>query len=278
MKWIFAFNEDSPNFKNYIDQLKVALISNTEKHGLTPTLLYDGKPNDSIRDLEILGAEVIPLASAFKEEIIKETLNSEVPRAASIGCGAFLRCEIPRLSIDLGWTDEHVLYTDCDVMFMPSFRADEMPLPDRYISVAPEGSIDDFDNFNSGVMVMHLPSLIEIDDDFRKQLKSDLPLSTKADWDQFTYKKYFASTRNRLNPVYNWKPYWGENEEAKIVHFHGPKPWIRLEISNGWAPQIMRDLAIGIFYELCEEWDALLSKANKRLESLKQTRSNTSAQ
>ena len=124
-------------------------------------------------------------------------------------------------------------------------------------------------------MVMHLPSLREIDEDFRKAVKADLPQSTKADWDQFTYKKYFASTKNYLDPIYNWKPYWGENSNAKIIHFHGPKPWIRLEISNGWAPQIMRDLATGTFFELCEKWDTLLDEANRKLDTAKKKAENS---
>ena len=27
----------------------------------------------------------------------------------------------------------------------------------------------------------------------------------------------------------NWKPYWGLNSNAEIVHFHGPKPSLVLE-------------------------------------------------
>lgn len=25
-------------------------------------------------------------------------------------------------------------------------------------------------------------------------------------------------------PLFNWKPYWGYNARAKLIHFHGPKP------------------------------------------------------
>ena len=138
MKWIFAFNEDSPNFANYINQLKVALVSITEEHGLTPILLYDGKRSESIAHLEVLEAEVIHLSSTFKEDIIRETKDSKIPSAAAIGCGAFLRCEIPRLSIDLNWQDEHVLYTDCDIMFMSSFRADDLPFPTDSFRLPPK--------------------------------------------------------------------------------------------------------------------------------------------
>ncbi|MBV9200089.1 MAG: hypothetical protein JOY83_10230 [Alphaproteobacteria bacterium] len=28
----------------------------------------------------------------------------------------------------------------------------------------------------------------------------------------------------RLPAEFNWKPYWGYSDQAKIVHWHGPKP------------------------------------------------------
>merc|ERR1712183_971764 len=27
-----------------------------------------------------------------------------------------------------------------------------------------------------------------------------------------------------MNPMFNWKPYWGFNSSAVLIHFHGPKP------------------------------------------------------
>ena len=42
--------------------------------------------------------------------------------------------------------------------------------------------------------------------------------------DQGAYNEYFQGAFNCLTyPLFNWKPYWVENEDAKIIHFHGPK-------------------------------------------------------
>ena len=38
--------------------------------------------------------------------------------------------------------------------------------------------------------------------------------------------RYFQRPSNltMLPPRFNWKPYWGMDKDAVIVHFHGPKP------------------------------------------------------
>ena len=36
---------------------------------------------------------------------------------------------------------------------------------------------------------------------------------------------YINEGLNKLPLEYNWKPYWGINNEAKIIHFHGIKPY-----------------------------------------------------
>ena len=41
--------------------------------------------------------------------------------------------------------------------------------------------------------------------------------------DQKSFNDFFLYTLSWLNPTFNWKPYWGVNNDAVIVHFHGPK-------------------------------------------------------
>ena len=270
MKWVFALNEKSVNFDSYVDQIKVAVASAPIRSELQPIMLYDGTPNKSIAFIQQMGVEIIYIGSFLKHEIERTAEELEDPSILSTGAGAFLRCELPKLSYDLSWPDTRILYTDCDVMFSNHFRVEELPKPEKYIAVAPEDDINDFDNFNSGVMVMHLPSLREIDDDFRSQLRSELIESMRTGWDQYTYRRYFKGKAKKLDPLYNWKPYWGRNEEAKIIHFHGPKPWIRKEIANGWAPKVLRDLATDYFWELSDVWEKKLSEVNKGLNNFQQ--------
>jgi hypothetical protein len=58
----------------------------------------------------------------------------------------------------------------------------------------------------------------------------------------------------------NWKPYWEENREARIIHFHGPKPYQRNYIDSHY-PEI-KYLSGGCYGALCDVWEELLNEAN----------------
>ena len=45
-----------------------------------------------------------------------------------------------------------------------------------------------------------------------------------AGYDQELLQLYYKGRWDPLSPVYNWKPHWGAQPRARIVHFHGPKP------------------------------------------------------
>jgi hypothetical protein len=57
----------------------------------------------------------------------------------------------------------------------------------------------------------------------------------------------------------NWKPYWGENAQAKIIHFHGPKPFQRDYLDSHWPE--LKGLTGGAFVTEVERWSALLDEA-----------------
>ena len=42
--------------------------------------------------------------------------------------------------------------------------------------------------------------------------------------DQRSFNDFYRGRFDHLDPLMNWKPYWGRNNGASIVHFHGPKP------------------------------------------------------
>jgi hypothetical protein len=42
--------------------------------------------------------------------------------------------------------------------------------------------------------------------------------------DQTMYNDYYRDRWDRLDIALNWKPYWGADADAQIVHWHGPKP------------------------------------------------------
>jgi len=62
-----------------------------------------------------------------------------------------------------------------------------------------------------------------------EELSSLLDFADSKKWDfvamdQGLIISYFGPTATRLPDNYNWKPYWGINHDAVIVHFHGFKP------------------------------------------------------
>jgi hypothetical protein len=121
---------------------------------------------------------------------------------------------------------------------------------------------------NTGVMLMNLKNLLAVDESFRKFVISNL--EEFPCWDQSAYQWFYRGPRNqffhrngwdRLPIEYNWKPYWGDYSSAKIIHFHGPKPFQRELVKSGGSPKILQELARGSYDELCTLWDKTLEEA-----------------
>lgn len=217
MKWIFALNASAPEIRgeNYELLAKVAVLSARKNApGLSPILVYNGEPDKFSAEMEELGVTVIPHRLSFQK--IVETSEKRTYTWKHTAKGAFLRLDIP----DLIASDEIILYTDCDVMFLADPSAFE--LKTNFFAVAPEFAIDDYININTGTMVLNLnearKSFLGLKDWTIKNIE------LVPDFDQGAIKAFFRGSWDRLSPLFNWKPYWGIHPNAVIVHFHGPKP------------------------------------------------------
>lgn len=141
---------------------------------------------------------------------------------------AYLRIDIPNMidqvkyiltRRDTRYVDyNYVLYTDTDVI-IHKFKIYRLPKP-RTLLIGPENSFNT--KTNSGVLYMnmsamkhHLPKLLDFADSKNWSFSA---------WDQGLILEYFANISQTLPDEYNWKPYWGINNHASIIHFHGPKP------------------------------------------------------
>ena len=51
-----------------------------------------------------------------------------------------------------------------------------------------------------------------------------LNLSKFQTYDQDAIRFFYKDKVEELNYSYNYKPYWGNESNIKILHFHGPKP------------------------------------------------------
>ncbi len=235
MKWFFCFHlDDTPRSILKRSLIQVSVITALENTTLEPYCLCDDPPADLAEWLVAQGVTVIPYASPLRPAIRKVWSDITV-------CGVFLRLHIPAVAAEMGIDDEHVLYTDYDVMFMRDPTAGLMELRPRLFAAAPEVGFDrvgDLKNarrrrgqpsINSGAMVMNLPKLRESYDHFIDWTARKCRISWSHD--QTAYNRFYGRPRefggvpwDELPFRYNWKPCWGLGG-GDIIHFHGPKPY-----------------------------------------------------
>ena len=152
-------------------------------------------------------------------------LNAERTKregSLQISSGAFLRTEIPFLMNQMGFDDEFCLYTDYDVIFQKSDYSELYNIKPKYFAASPETNINNWGYINSGVMLMNVKTLFEDDSKIINYINDNFENLTV--WDQTLYNDLYKGEIDRLPLEYNWKPYWGINDNSKIVHFHGAKP------------------------------------------------------
>ena len=260
MDWFFATNDGALAFPLYADLAKVAVHTALARTRLRPHLLYDGKENAFSKWMRDRGVNVINLESSFLNDFpeIATPLNESERSALR---GIFLKLELPQLGARLGLSD-YVLYTDCDVMFCGDVVDELSAIECRYFAVAGEFNANDYRKINSGVMWMNLAGLREVAPEFRESVRAHLRDPQGSAWDQGALIRFFGGENfrwNKLRPELNWKPYWGANDKAKIIHFHGPKPYQR-----PFLDQIrqLHHLTVGAYDELSREWERLLAVAN----------------
>jgi hypothetical protein len=193
---------------------KLAILSALKQTQLKPHLLYAGEPNDFTRWIEAQGAEVIPSRPSFHGTLQALT---EQGRYSMTMLGHWLRTNICLEELD----DDYVLYTDVDVVFRRHPALDQFT--PEFFMAAPEFHPDRWNYINSGVMLMHIPALRAEYPQFERYLISSLTEHTYGFHDQIAYNVFFRGQWDRLPVEFNWKPYWGMNDAASIVHFHGPK-------------------------------------------------------
>jgi lipopolysaccharide biosynthesis glycosyltransferase len=234
-KWYFAINDAGiPHFDRCI---RVALKSAKSNTKLQPICLYSGNGAPFIDEIARMGATVIRHKPSLSEAIA----NTENANGwhKNIATGANLRLDIPIIEK----ADPFVLYTDCDVMFLRHPKVDEAP---QYFAAAPEHDKTNWSYANTGVMIINVENMrrdhAALMDFATPRLNTFGPLG-KGTYDQGILNAYYAGRWSKLPLTMNWKPYWGWNPEASIVHFHGPKPqFIEALLDGKDVPKVYRGL------------------------------------
>ncbi|MCL2722121.1 MAG: hypothetical protein FWD47_12400 [Treponema sp.] len=211
MKWYFACNDRN---RQYDVLIKAAVKSALKNTTLEPVCIYDGEENQLTQWLTEHGIKIIFHRVSFYQAFENHLDKNRITTAS----GAFLRCDIPIINIE----DDFCLYTDCDVIFLKDFDYQTLDQPE-YFSCSCEADTEDFEYFNTGVMYMNLKKLRKSHKEFTDFIVSNL--KSLNVYDQTAYQMFYGSKMTKLPIEYNYKPYWPKDENAVILHFHGPKPF-----------------------------------------------------
>jgi lipopolysaccharide biosynthesis glycosyltransferase len=262
MQWFFALTEDSTAFRQYAEMIMVAVHTARKFTSLRPHCIYDGGENAFTEWLTRHEVKIIRHRSFLRDQLAELGAQKGNPHFAAALSGAFSRLELPEIVARSGGRGR-VLYTDCDVMFVAEIVPELEANLCEYFAVAPESVQDDYANMNTGVMLMNTDRLRESLPALRDYVSQNLAALESESWDQAAYRRFYRDDNcplwDRLRPELNWKPYWGENAQAKIIHFHGPKPFQREHFESHWPE--LKPLTGGNFYELAEQWSELLHEA-----------------
>lgn len=286
MKWIFALNGES--VQSYGDFVRVAVFSARRNSSLQPVCLFDGDECELTQWLREQNVEVVRARSRFRPELERIAGEDQDALVLKIGAGAFLRLEIPRLARELGWRDEFVFYTDCDVIFQCDPRPLLEPLRPRFFAAAPETFQHKPLHMNTGAMWMNLRALDN--PAFEKWTRRFFLKCLASSFDQGAYRSFynplharawkanvpdslFYALMSRL-PIrtwkwdalpleLNWKPYWGPNPKACVIHFHGLKPTQRQELQAGTLPPFIASMHTPFWEDCAAQWDELLKEASR---------------
>jgi len=213
VKWFFCWCQDTEFHKDHgwPDLIRVAVHSALQHTDLEPHFIYDGKPSDLTCELERAGVKIHYHRLTFTDVL---TAYSPDTTYQAIARGAFLRFDIPLFA----GSDNFVLYTDADVIFRE--RIDLKGYRPEFIAAAPQFERGGIRDMNSGVMVMNVAAWRAR----RSELLDFTARNIHLGLDQEVLREFIGLDYLLLPDRFNWKPYWGVNQDAAIIHWHGPKP------------------------------------------------------
>lgn len=186
---------------------------------LYPVIIYGGPPDGAPDWLRTLDDHHLAVAKNHNF-----SFNSALP-AGRQGHGAYLRLDIPiiidelvhRVANHAQISSQYAMYTDCDVLF----HSLPVMIKPPVISLGAQWWKNTKEN--SGVMFLNITAL-------RTQMPACLAYAVAKNWtfkfpgyDQPLILEYFRPKLTQLPDVFNWKPYWGLNGNASIIHTHGTK-------------------------------------------------------
>jgi len=227
LRWYFAIDERGTNGPTGEDA-KIAVSTARQLGGLQPHMLYYGARNDFTGWMEKNGVRVIDTVPSFLATI-QQAEAAGTYKAHSIG--HWLRVAVPMVEQE----HEFVLYTDCDVIFLR--RVNWEAIRPKTFAAAPEFRADNWNYFNAGVMVLNIPQMRATYPAFEAHIINRITGGNQYQYDdEVALNEAYRGAWDHLDPRLNWKPYWGYNSRAGILHFHGPKLDVINHITAGTWP------------------------------------------
>ncbi|MEZ5293373.1 MAG: hypothetical protein R2745_19990 [Vicinamibacterales bacterium] len=234
MKWFFAFNEHASAW--FTQMLQVAVVTAAEQAPhLEPHCLYDGDGETALTTwLRGRGVSIHPTRVPFRSRLDAEdvrAMNAGTGYSPDAATGFYLCLAVP--FAEAARDVEHVLFTDCDVMFVGPVDLDATR--PSLLAAAPEmrdvqrpSPWDVGPGFNSGVMVMNVAAMRARMPAIEQVLERDgyyrFP-QANASYDQGALNTAIREGEwDPLPPTLNWRPAFGIGVDVSIVHWHGPKP------------------------------------------------------
>lgn len=211
----------------YVSTLEATLASARKNTSLDIVALYDGSEDSKCyKLLKIFRVEVIKHEFSHKRYLEKIYPNEHVKRNVKKEdfyhklSGTFMRLDIPFVEKK----EKYVLYVDIDVIFLKDIALDDLPKP-KFLAAAPEfdKNVSKMRYFNAGILLLNIDGMKEKCQQIFSKMENCIP-TNKGLFDQGYLNEFCFKDMELLPLIYNWKPYWGINDEAVIIHFHGMKP------------------------------------------------------
>ena len=217
INWFVCINDGHTELVKHV---KAAILSAEPYKNIVKHCVYDGKDKTMLDFLASHNVNVI--RHRFSGIDVLNRIYGHSSGHLRISSGAFLRIDIPELIEKHKIGCDYYLYTDVDIMFRRDL-SDLEKLTPAYLCGAPEMHQENTSYFNSGSLWCNTKGLLNSIDECRKIIHD--PAYDGKHHDQGVLNTVYKKRFDPLPLSYNWKPYWGINEDAHIVHWHGPKPY-----------------------------------------------------
>lgn len=227
MKCYFCLTEPDAQNSIYLDLLYVSLKTARQNTTLDLYVLYDGSETGRCYqilkefDVHIIKHEFSHknyLEKTYPQDYIKQTYGHEISYQKI--AETFMRFDIPFIEQE----DEYVFYSDIDVMFLKDFSHDSFPAT-PYVAASAEAckDLENMDYFNAGILYLNVQNMRKISEQVFAELEKGCKNTTNI-FDQGYLNQFCFDKFTKMPLEFNWKPYWGYNENAYIIHMHAMKP------------------------------------------------------